>query len=121
MSPLAFNPSLFLADFRSALSRCGWPAYPQPMWWRCLEEADSHDLARKLTSYYQKLDALEYRAPTCTYYEKLFGETTAPRMNGYALKMVASERNPHALRNSSRRIVYFRLGRLYDVMWNILA
>ena len=84
-SPLAFNPSLFLADFRSALSRCGWPAYPQPMWWRCLEEADSHDLARKLTSYYQKLDALEYRAPTCTYYEKLFGETTAPRMNGHVL------------------------------------
>ena len=91
MSPLAFNPSLFLADFRSALSRCGWPAYPQPMWWRCLEEADSHDLARKLTSYYQKLDALEYRAPTCTYYEKLFGETTAPRMNGQVLSWHTTE------------------------------
>jgi len=53
VSPLTFNLSLFLADFRSALSRCGRPAYPQLMWWRCLEEADSHDLAGKVVDYFQ--------------------------------------------------------------------
>jgi len=48
---------LFLEDFRQALSRCSRPAYPERMWWRCAEEAERRDLARKLNDHYQTLHA----------------------------------------------------------------
>ena len=76
----------------------------------------------QLDRIHQTWEKWLYRAPTCTYYEKLFGETTAPRMNGYALKMVASESEIRTLfevhRDGQSTLDY---GRLSDVMWNILA
>jgi len=56
-------------------------------WHRALSEADQHDLARRLTNYYQTLDAREYRAPT-PYHEKLYADSIG-RMNGRAIRIVS--------------------------------
>src|SRR5262249_12503717 len=71
---------------------CGRHAYPQPMWWRCLECADELDTARALTARHAAIDAAEYRTVHMAYYERLCGSTIA-KMNGHPAASVRL-RNP---------------------------
>jgi hypothetical protein len=89
VSPSAFNAGLFLADFRSELRRCGTPQFPSRPWWNALARADAHDNSRQLVAYYARVDAHEPQ--TVRLYERFFSETVAPKMNGKALRWVATE------------------------------
>ena len=89
MDAQAYNPSLFIADFVTALERSNWPAYPSRKWWNCLRQADEHDLARRLTNYYQSQDAAVYNASPVTYLDELY-VTSVPRMNGHPLRSTVS-------------------------------
>ena len=97
MTPLPFNGPLFAHDFILALdraeksSRRGRPHYNEKLWFRCLAEADERDNSRRLINYYQARDAAHYLAPTVTYYQRLYTNATAPRMNGKVLHLHAAE------------------------------
>jgi hypothetical protein len=96
MTPLPFNGPLFIHDFVRALdraeksSRRSRPHYDERRWFRCLEEADQHDLGRAWCAKCDARDAAQYRTVHVRYYEHLVGDSIA-RMNGRPLKLVACE------------------------------
>ena len=92
MTSRAFDPTLFVSDFVTALDRLErWagsrPAYPSEPWHRALREAESADTRRLIAARYTELDAGQQRVRYC---ERLSGSTTA-RMNGRPLRLVSME------------------------------
>jgi len=84
MAAQPYNASLFLADFLVALEHSNWPAYPTRKWWSCLRQADEHDLARRLTNYYQSQDVALYCSDT-SYFDQIYETSSSAKMNGVPL------------------------------------